>query len=44
MTDLGIFILGSLITAATITAMILVGRAEGNDPAMNRTGDFDDGA
>jgi hypothetical protein len=38
MSDLLLFILGSMIIVLTMTAVILVGRAEAQDPAHNRTG------
>ena len=38
MNDIGIFILGLLITLVTLSALILVGRSEAQDPALNRTG------
>lgn len=38
MTDLPIFILGLLVTAITVAAVLLVGRAESLDPAHNRSG------
>ena len=43
MTDIGIFILGLMITIVTLTAVILVGRSEAQDPALNRTGLDSDG-
>ncbi|MHC5115285.1 MAG: hypothetical protein ACYTGP_12755 [Planctomycetota bacterium] len=36
MNDLTIFVLGSVITLATVTAVLLVGRSEARDPALNR--------
>ena len=39
MSDLPIFILGTLITIVTVTAVVLVGRSEAQDPALNRSGD-----
>ena len=38
MTDVWIFVLGLLVTIPTLTAVILVGRSEAQDPALNRTG------
>ena len=38
MTDLWIFVLGFMITVVTVTAVLLVGQSEANDPALNRTG------
>ena len=37
MNDIGIFILGLMITIVTLTAVILVGRSEAQDLALNRT-------
>jgi hypothetical protein len=36
MTDLLLFALGLIVTAVTLTAMLLVGHAEAQDPAQNR--------
>ena len=38
MNDIGIFILGLMVMIVTLTAVILVGRSEAQDPALNRTG------
>ena len=35
-TDPLLFVLGTVITAVTIIAMVMVGRSEAEDPAMNR--------
>jgi hypothetical protein len=43
MNDIGIFILGLMVTIVTLTAVILVGRSEAQDPALNRTGHTSDG-
>jgi hypothetical protein len=43
MSDIGIFVLGLMVTIVTVTAVILVGRAEAQDPALNRTGHGNDG-
>ena len=38
MNDLLIFVLGFMVTVVTVTAVVLVGRSEAQDPALNRTG------
>jgi hypothetical protein len=37
MTDLLILLFGMLVTAVTLTAVLLVGYSEARDPALNRT-------
>jgi hypothetical protein len=36
MSDLILFILGFIITLFTVAAVLMVGRSEANDPALNR--------
>ena len=43
MNDIWIFVLGLMVTIPTVTAVILVGRSEAQDPALNRTGHTRDG-
>ena len=43
MTDIWIFVLGLVVAIPTLTAVILVGRSEVQDPALNRTGRTRDG-
>jgi len=38
MTDLWIRVLGFMMTVVTVTAVLLVGQSEAQDPALNRTG------
>ncbi|MHC4991366.1 MAG: hypothetical protein ACYTGC_10325 [Planctomycetota bacterium] len=39
MTDPVLFALGVVVTITTVTALLLVGRSEADDPALNRSGD-----
>ena len=43
MNDVWIFVLGLVVTIPTLTAVMLVGRAEAADPALNQGGHGDDG-
>lgn len=42
MTDILLFLLGTLITAMTVAAVVAVGRSEARDPANNRIGEQGD--
>jgi hypothetical protein len=39
MSDIAIFVLGAIVTAMTLAAVILVGRGEAEDPAIKGPGD-----
>ncbi len=41
MNDIWIFILGLMVTIPTLTAVVLVGRSEARDPALNRPANSD---
>ena len=43
MNDIGIFILGLVVTIVTLTAVVLVGRSEAQDRAVSRTEHPSDG-
>lgn len=38
MTDLYLFLTGLVVTAMTVTAVVLIGHSEARDPALNRNG------
>jgi hypothetical protein len=40
--DLWLFLIGVLVTIPTLTAVILIGRFEGQDPALNGSSRSDD--
>lgn len=44
MTEPLLFMLGLLITTVTTTAVVLVGKSEAEDPALNRPGSETDGS
>jgi hypothetical protein len=43
MNDLFIFVLGFMIMIVTVTAVVLIGQSEAQDPALNRNGSNADG-
>ena len=37
--DTLVFVLGLVVTVVTVTAVLLVGKSEADDPALNRSGE-----